>query len=460
MLIQFTVENWMSFRDKATFSTVATSECQHNDRVCKLKNFQTGVIPVSVIFGGNASGKTNLFRALRFAQSLIVYGTEIDSSIPVEPFVLNKDGTNSPTTFAFELWINNLNFKYNFSVTSKEVLKENLILVNSSKERILYSRQCAQISFDETLNSDLLQFIFESTWDNQLFLTNIGSHKLSSQIPENLMYVHNWFKDTLHLISPNIHFKAWSLLNENQLFNEMFNKILSKLDTGISRLDIEDIPFDNISNSNETKSDIRDKILNNPERSVNIRLSNYDQLYREENIEYLVITSKQGEPFAKMMKTYHTNTDQFELNVGFPRESHGSQRVIELLPAFIDLTSQILSPEVESIVYVIDEIDRSLHSHMTVQLIRMYLDTCSHDSKNQLIFTTHDNSLINQKLFRRDEIWFTERHHTGTTTLISLSDYKGISYDKDIRKSYMDGRLGGVPRIESAGIFNALLDTD
>ena len=465
MLIQFTVENWMSFRDKATFSTVATSERQHGERVCKLKKFQTRVLPVAVIFGGNASGKTNFFRALRFAQSFIVYGEKVDSPIPVESFILDEESTSLPTKFDFELWINDLIYKYSFSVTHKEVLKERLSVVNSKSERTLYARRGAEIEFDDSLTIDsslteLLNFIFKSTWDNQLFLTNIGSHKLASEIPANFKAVYKWFQDTLHLISPDMHFTPWVLMDENQSFNKIVNRILPKLDTGISRLDFEDVPFDNIPHSSDSISAIRDQILENPEKSANIRLSNYDQLHRENNIDYLVITSKKGEPIARKMATYHTNTNQSEMNIGFPRESHGSQRVIELLPAFIDLTSQVLSPEAESIVYVIDEIDRSLHSHMTVQLIQMYLDSCSRDSRNQLIFTTHDNSLINQELFRRDEIWFTERYHTGETTLVSLSDYKGVRHDKDIRKSYMDGRLGGVPRIESTGIFNALLDTD
>ena len=465
MLIQFTVENWMSFRDKATFSTVATSERQHGERVCKLKKFQTRILPVAVIFGGNASGKTNFFRALRFAQSFIVFGEKIDSPIPVESFVLDEKSTSLPTKFDFEIWMNDLIYKYSFSVTHKEVLEESLFLVNSSRERKLYDRRNAQISFDESLTNDpllnqRLQFIFESTWDNQLFLTNIGFHKLTLQMPQDLKSVHKWFQDTLHLISPDTHFTPWDLMDKNQSFNKIVNRILPKLDTGISRLVFEDIPFNNIPNSSDTISSIRDQILESPEKSANIRLSNYDQLHRENNIEYLVISSKQGEPIARKMATYHTNFNQPEKNIGFPRESHGSQRVIELLPAFIDLTSQVLSPEVESIIYVIDEIDRSLHSHMTVQLIQMYLDSCSRDSRNQLIFTTHDNSLINQELFRRDEIWFTERYHTGETTLVSLSDYKGVRHDKDIRKKYMDGRLGGVPRIESAGISNALLDTD
>lgn len=465
MLIQFTVENWMSFRDKTTFSTVATSERQHGKRVCKLNKFQTRILPVAVIFGGNASGKTNFCRALRTAQSLIIFGTTNGSSIPVEPFVLNKENTTFPTKFAFQLWIDNLIFKYSFSVTHKEVSEERLSVVNSKSERTLYVRRGTEIDFDDSLRIDsslteLLDFIFKSTWDNQLFLTNIGSHKLASEIPDNFKAVHKWFKETLYFITPDIHYEKWSILDENERFNNIINRILSKLDTGISRLALEYLPLINIPISDEDKSTLRDRILSNPNKSAYIKFREIDPLSKWENVEHLVVTYEEGELIAKKMSTYHTDANQREVNIGFPRESHGTQRVIELMPSFIDLASQVLSPEIESKLYIIDEIDRSLHSHMTVQLIQMYLDSCSRDSRNQLIFTTHDNSLINQELFRRDEIWFTERYHTGETTLVSLSDYKGVRHDKDIRKSYMDGRLGGVPRIESTGIFNALLDTD
>ena len=465
MLIQFTVENWMSFRDKVTFSTVATSERQHGERVCKLKKFQTRILPVAVIFGGNASGKTNFCRALRFAQSFILNGTRIDSSIPVEPFVLDEESTSFPTKFDFELWRNDLIFKYSFSLTHKEVLEERLSVVNSNRERALYVRQGAQIKFDGSLTTNLpltqlLNFIFKSTWDNQLFLTNIGSHKLASEIPDNFKAVHKWFKETLYLITPDIHYEKWSILEENMRFNKIINRILPKLDTGISRLGLDIVPLNNIPFSDEDKSTVRDRVLSDPNKSTYLKVLEIDQLSSSENVEHLVFTFEQDELIAKKMATYHTNTNQREVKIGFPRESHGSQRVIEILPLFIDLTSQVLSPEIESKLYIVDEIDRSLHSHMTVQLIEMYLDSCSRVSRNQLIFTTHDNSLINQELFRRDEIWFTERYHTGETTLISLSDYKGVHHDKDIRKSYMEGRLGGVPRIESTGIFNTLLDTD
>ena len=124
------------------------------------------------------------------------------------------------------------------------------------------------------------------------------------------------------------------------------------------------------------------------------------------------------------------------------RESDGSQRVIELLPAFLDLAT-----ETSDAVYVVDELDRSLHTILTRRLLETHLSSCSAESRRQLLFTTHDVLLLDQNLLRRDEMWVTERDATGASTLISFGEYKDIRYDKDIRKSYLQGRMGGIPRI-------------
>ena len=97
--------------------------------------------------------------------------------------------------------------------------------------------------------------------------------------------------------------------------------------------------------------------------------------------------------------------------------------------------------------YVIDEVDRSLHPLLTRQLIVAYLANCSTESRAQLLIAAHDVLLMDQGLFRRDEMWIAERISEGCSELLSFSDYKDVRYDKDIRKSYLQGRLGGIPRI-------------
>jgi AAA15 family ATPase/GTPase len=106
-----------------------------------------------------------------------------------------------------------------------------------------------------------------------------------------------------------------------------------------------------------------------------------------------------------------------------------------------------LSEQVSKKVYVIDEVDRSLHTLLTRRLIEAYLANCTTETRTQLLLTTHDVLLMDQHLFRRDEMWVAERDAAGVSTLLSFSEYKDIRYDKDIRKSYLQGRLGGVPRL-------------
>ncbi|HCJ51975.1 MAG TPA: abortive phage resistance protein, partial [Gallionella sp.] len=108
MIVSFSLENWMSFRSRVTFSMVASRERQHGDRVPKLGKYQTRVLPVAAIYGGNASGKTNFFKALSFAKALVVKGTQPDSLIPVEPFRLDAKGAGQPSRFGFELLIDEI----------------------------------------------------------------------------------------------------------------------------------------------------------------------------------------------------------------------------------------------------------------------------------------------------------------------------------------------------------------
>ncbi len=134
--------------------------------------------------------------------------------------------------------------------------------------------------------------------------------------------------------------------------------------------------------------------------------------------------------------------DGTEAKFEMRQESDGSQRIIDLLPEFLDISASGSKK-----VYVIDELDRSLHTHLTRRLIQGYLSSCSAKSRAQLLMTTHDVLLMDQQLLRRDEMWVAERNTDGISSLFSFSEFKDVRYDKDIRKSYLQGRLGGIPRI-------------
>ncbi len=433
MIIRFSVENWMSFRDQATFSMIASRERQHGERVPKLGKYQTRVLPIAAVYGGNASGKTNLFKALNFAKTLIVKGTRPDSLIPVETFRLDSKGTNQPSRFVFELLIDEVIYDFSFAVTRKAVLEERLAVITSTSEKVLYDRRDGEINFDASLARELfLQFAFKGTRDNQLFLTNSVSQKV-----DNFRPVYDWFKDTLVLVAPDSRFEPFELfLDERHPLYAAMNEMLQRLDTGIVHLGSEEIPLENIPLPDPLKTALQEEV----EEGMTVRLM-------EESINArFMITREDGELIAKKMVSFHPKSDGTEAKFEIYQESDGSQRVIDLLPAFLELSAQT-SPKV----YVVDEIDRSLHPLLIRQLLEVYLASCSAEPRTQLLLTTHNVMLMDQQLLRRDEMWVTERDKSGASSLFSFSEYKEVRYDKDLRKSYLQGRLGGIPRILSGG---------
>jgi uncharacterized protein len=428
MIVSFSVENWMSFQEVTTLSMTATTERQHKDRVPRVQKYKTGILPVATIYGGNASGKTNFFKALNFVKKLILDGTKPDSLIPVEPFMLDQNSMNTPSKFKLELLIDEFIYEFSFAITRKKVLEEKLIKISSSSEKVLYHRKEENLNFDKSLdNNRFLHFAFQGTRDNQLFLTNSVSQKVEEFYP-----VYDWFKNTLKLIAPDSRFEPFeSFLDEDIQLDDRINEILSQLDTGISHLGYEEIAFETLPFSEKLKSLLQEDVNNNTTGKV-----------YSPSKEQIVVSQKEGKLIAKKLCTYHKESKGKDVKFEMAQESDGSRRIIELLPSFLSISSGNSNK-----VYVIDEVDRSLHSLLTIQLLKLYLDSLTTESRSQLLLTTHDMMLMDQKYFRRDEMWIVERNSKGGSTLFSFSDFKNIRYDKDIRKSYLQGRLGGIPNI-------------
>nr|VFK55088.1 MAG: hypothetical protein BECKTUN1418D_GA0071000_10276 [Candidatus Kentron sp. TUN] len=419
----------MCFRDPVSFSMVAGRERQHRERVPGIDRYQTRILPITAIYGGNASGKTAFFKALNFVKWLVVKGTRTDAPIPIERFRLDTHSANQPSRFRFELLIGNVIYEFDFAVTGKAVIEEKLVQIMSTSEKVLYDRRDGRPNFHNSLAKDqFLQFAFQGTRDNQLFLTNSVSQKV-----ENFRPVHDWFKDTLQLIAPDSRFGSFEqFMDEDHPLYETMNQVLHRIDTGISHLGSEEIPFENISLHEPLKADLQEEL----KEGMTARLMNGIE---DERFE---ITRKDGELITKKLFAYHPRTDGTEIKFEIHQESDGSRRILDLLPVFLRLSATNANR-----VYLIDEIDRCLHTLLTRQLIETYLDSCSKESRSQLLLTTHDVLLMDQQLLRRDEMWVAERNTAGVSNLISFSEYKDARSDKDIRKSYLQGRMGGIPRI-------------
>jgi len=361
-----------------------------------------------------------------------VTGPGPEGRIPVERFRLDPEALKRPSRFSMELLIDETIHAFSFAISDGEVLEEELVKITSASETVLYRREAGGIKFAPNFEKDeFLNFVFRGTRRNQLFLNSSVSQNVEAFKP-----VRDWFKNILVLVAPDSRFAPFEhFLDDSSPLYDRMNSMLAALDTGISHLRAEEVPFSSLALPDDLKARLEEEVK--PGMTVSLE--------KNPGLERIVISRRGDDLVAKKLMAAHTDVNGNDVVFEMNRESDGSLRAIDLLPAFIDLLSS------KKKVYVIDELDRSLHSRLTRSLLEEYLKSCSITSRSQLLFTTHDLSLMDQDLFRRDEMWVVERGDDGASELIAFSDYKEIRYDKDIRKSYLQGRLGGVPRISLAG---------
>lgn len=282
------------------------------------------ILPIVIIYGGNASGKTSLFKALYFMQWFIVnHSTQLDSPIEVEPFLLREQHNSRPTEFDIELLIKDELYKFSFSVSRFEVLEERLIKIENNEEELaLYERVKNKISIRKKGLDQTLGLIANTTPRNQLFLTTSVFAQATSFKP-----IYDWFKDTLELISLDATFIPTEMLfdKENSFYDAISQK-LEELDTNIAALEGKQISSDTLPRTlvQEIKADPREILRFQYNKERYIALKNKDDLQ------------------IKKLITLHTREDGSSIEFETSIESDGSKRVIDLLPAFCELEKKIL----------------------------------------------------------------------------------------------------------------------
>jgi AAA15 family ATPase/GTPase len=390
---------------------------------------------VAAIYGGNASGKTNFFKAIAFLKRLVVSESKANDLVNLEQFRLGSD-IKRPTSFCINLMIDNSIFEFSVTVTEEEVIDEKLTELGTSVDRVLYHRHDGSITFEKSLSKDqFLQFAYKGTSKSQLFIANCASQNI-----ENFLPVYNWFKNSLVLVSPDSKFVSFEkLIDQNSHFQVVINSALAGLDTGIRQLALEEVSLDSLDLSDAER------------REISLVVSDTQLLGVVSDGDIVLFSREDGRFMGKKFVTYHRQRDGSDARFEIRSESDGTRRIIDLLPAFLAISSKNSKQ-----VMIVDELDRSLHTLLTRRMLAEYLSSCDSQSRSQLLFSTHDVLLMDQKLLRRDEMWVTERDADGATHLISFNDYKDIRYDKDIRKSYLAGRMGGIPRL----LVGELLPTD
>jgi AAA15 family ATPase/GTPase len=445
MLIRFSVENFLSFRERVTFSMIpgkGTLKSNHKSKPIK----GISVLKTSVIFGANASGKSNLIKAISFGKSLVINGTKSDQKIDFSNFRLDSSMTNSNSRIEYELQNGGKNYAYGFVFNSYEIVEEWLYeLTKKSEVKIFERNKSKKNCFDldpifkknkKEEHQQFLKFIAKGTPNNQLFLTEIRTRKVKDNVNDitDLINVINWFQRSLKVIFPDDKYNEGVKfeLQDDSKIQMTFKELLDYFDTGINGVCLEKIDPNKMEFPPEIFEKIKEDMLNSKASKIRATImSSKDTTY---------FASKKGEEIIvhKLMTKHNVKGLQKQILFDTNDESDGTNRIIDFIPFIIDLLHG-------NNVFVIDEMERSLHPNLMFDLFDLFL-TKSENINSQIIAASHESSLLTQKLLRKDEIWFVVKDGEGSSHLHTLEEYN-IRFDKEIRKDYLLGRFKAVPRL-------------
>lgn len=420
MLIQFLTQNYLSYRDKTILNMVATNDASHPTHTTTVgQNKTKQILRAAAIYGANGSGKSNIIRAMRFAQKLILEGTPTSYGIPITPFKLDTT-TQQPTRFQFDFYHQGNTYTYGFRLNTTRVEQEFLYANPKGREVTLFERSLnTDGEYDYELGNTLtktgakstqfLEYKVSETRPNQLFLNAILSGYLK-EYPQELQSVNDWFRNVLTLHDSEEETQGLiEYLHANNELKNFAQTLLHTAGTGIQKITIEE---------------------NQPQNEQNL----FHLQLRESPAypAYRTQSNIAGRLKIKFQHVSEQNTQPFELH----EESVGTKRLLSLAPKLYDIYQGC-----EKVV-IIDQLDDKLHTHLSKLLIESTLEC---PGNNQLIFTTHDTNLLNLDILRRDEIWFVEKDSTGSSHVYSLAEFK-IRPDLHIQKGYHNGRFGAIPQ--------------
>lgn len=446
MLLYFSVSNWGMIRDELNFSMVAEREQAHSGRLYPLSKFKRRVLPVAAIYGANASGKSTLIEALKFAQMYVLVGPRSRTDRIARKFYrLDKTYQNKPTAFSFVFEVDEDVFEYQFSVNDERVVAEELKQILSNDEKVIFSRnENGLVEMNEPLKSSTnAKAYIEGCSSNKLYVTN-----LINQGNTALSFVNQWFEN-IRILTPDQIFGAFNYyVTDNSPLSTTGSQFFDVLKTGICGFVREEVPAEQFPVREEMKVWLRA----NPDKDLPIMSPMRDMFVaRWDTVKHTVRLFK--------IKTVHKSQDGREVSFNVGQESEGTRRLINLLSFFKVLISN--NRKGQSYICVIDDVDRSLHPSLIKRVLSDYLDTLNAVCRTQLIFTSHVSELIDQSILRRDEINFLERSAQGVASLTRLSDYrdekgKAVRFDALIKKRYLRGDFGGVPELPLINIFEKL----
>jgi len=415
MLIEFSVANFRSFRERQTLSMVATPRLRKRENVFKpeLKGEKfPDLLKVAVIYGPNASGKSNLLKALGVVQEIAEREPSTrDVPLPVTPFCFDAALADQPSLFELNFIQSGVRYQFNLAVTSERIVGEKLLAFPKGRESLLYERQHTEqgefYNFGEqlkaSLSDELLNAWKKLTPPRLLFIAQAVAN--SSEELDHLKAPFEWLTESSRSLlngMKGVAKFAQALAGEANSYASNLASFLREVDVPIASIRVE-------------KTHLQEVSLN--------------------TIERVGVTP----PIPSKTFLIH-KTVLGEAELAYEEESEGTRNLIGFwLPWIAKNPSYGLAR-----LLVVDELDSSLHPKIVAALVEKHIN----DPKpTQLIFSTHDTHLMDSKLLRRDQFWITERDINGATQLRSIHDFEGRD-SEDIEKRYYEGRYRGLPLLK------------
>lgn len=410
MLLQLKMKNYRSYKNETVFSMEANSYAYKPDNVFEVGNDKQmfRLLNTAIIYGANASGKSNVIRALFQVIFFILNKPKVDHKIKLyESFAFDIDSKDKPCEFELIFLDKNaIKYHYKFSILEDRVINEELNYYPKGKITKVFTRDPyneknrVQKGFlgDSFKNKEINVFA------NQLILSKFGDDEPHELLTDVFLYFKSYeiINATNAVHKDFLNRKVSADLFANIYLKNRVGQLISAADTKIKSIDINHKETDEIGIS----------IENNPFQVFGIH------------------------------DLYHTDNIVGEEVLSFANESTGTQSLYVL-------GGKILSILESGGILAIDELDTSLHPFITKMIVMIFQNKNLNPKNAQLIFTTHDVTLLDRDLIRRDQIWISEKDEKGVSDLYSLQDFEGLREDTPFDKWYLAGKFGGLPKIES-----------
>lgn len=435
MLKRFIFENFSSYKEETVLDFTAGTTEKNESHVVNAGTVK--LLKTALIYGANASGKSNIVKAFDFAKDIILEGIENVDTYK-KYFRLDERSHSNPTRFEFEIEIDNSFYSYGFSTLLHEkVIKDEwLYKISSKNPEKIFERTHKTITFGKKIeNVSTLKKRFEiyaediQNQKQKLFLTEIAEKNLALKSIQIFKDVYNYFDKKVVIIYPDTRF-ALNIDRDLKIL-ELYKQYLKSFDTGINDIDSIEEDFENIAKKfpEKLKIDIERRL--NVGRMAEVRFEGQSYVFKKEESGIKV----------KKIGLIHASND-FQEVFELKEESDGTIRLLDLIP-LIGLWDK------DATIFI-DEFERSLHPKLTKKFLELFY--ALNTAKTQMILTTHESTLLDLELVRRDEVWFVEKKDNASSRLYSLEQFKE-RYDKKIEKAYLLGRYGAVPIFKSFDNF-------